>query len=349
MARGMERHQLIHDLFVDGIRALWCPLLTHYIVRRDRVTVDRRRMAAHMRTLTPYIDQFLLGGSTGDGWDLTPQQFDDLLTFAAHESYWPLGARFLVGALGRTTTDVIRRGQTARSKLGDGRAPGFIGLAVCPPVMPEAMQREIHEHYARICASTETPIAVYQLPQVTGCRIEVQTLRSLVEQHANIFLLKDSSGDDDLAASRADLDGVIVVRGAEGRYAESLRSGNGPYDGLLLASTNFLAYSLRSVVEMADAGEAELARRRSRQMTAMIQRLLGVVAACPVGNGFSNMARAVDHLLAHGQYWPRVEPPMLYDGSRLPDKVLKTVAAIYDEMEGIPEQGYFLHRYIGLE
>mgnify|MGYP000975923335 CR=1 FL=1 len=42
----MERQELIAELFPAGIDPLWCPLLTHYIVRHGRVAVDRRRIAA---------------------------------------------------------------------------------------------------------------------------------------------------------------------------------------------------------------------------------------------------------------------------------------------------------------
>jgi hypothetical protein len=40
---------------------------------------------------------------------------------------------------------------------------------------------------------------------------------------------------------------------------------------------------------------------------------------------------------------------MLFDGSRLPTEVLFDVAAIFEAEEGLPEQGYFIHRYVGLE
>ena len=109
MPLAMNRKELLEQTFPDGVDPLWCPLLTHYIVRHSHVTVDRRRIAAQLRTLTRYVRRFLLGGSTGDGWDLNPQQFNDLLAFAEHEAYWPWDVRFLVGALCPSTAEVVRR------------------------------------------------------------------------------------------------------------------------------------------------------------------------------------------------------------------------------------------------
>lgn len=345
----MNRQELIKELFPDGVDPLWCPLLTHYIIRHGRVVVDPRRIAAQVRTLTPYVHQFLLAGSTGDGWNLDAQQFDDLLSFAAHEAYWDPNVRFLVGGLAGSTPEVLRRAQTIRAHLGDSRTPSFAGIAVCPPVGPQVTQDAIREHYARVSLASAMPIAAYQLPQVTGCEIAPDTFAVLAASYPNIYLFKDSSGTDAIVHAARGLDGVVMVRGAEDRYVESLKSFGGDYDGLLLSTANILSYSLRSLVDMANAGERDIAVRLSAKMAGLVLRLFDVVKSCPSGNAFSNVSRAVDHLLAHGACWSRVEPPMLFDGSRFPSDVLFEVAAIFEAEEGIPEQGYFIHRYVGLE
>lgn len=323
---------------------LWCPLLTHYCVRDGRCTVDRRRMAAQMRTLAPHVRQFLLAGSTGDGWDLDARQFDDLLSFATHAPYWAPGARFLVGALGPRTIDVLRRGQAIRTKLADTAAPGFIGIAVCPPVRRGATQELIRTHFASIADGLGLPMAVYQLPSVTQCEIEPATMAALAAEHRNIRMFKDSSGTDAVARAHADGNGLLLVRGAEGDYADALRACGGPYDGLLLSTCNVLYRPLRALVDRLASGRQDAARRESDRLTKLVQRLFEAAAGCATGNPYSNVNRAVDHLLAHGAHWQRVEPPMLADGGRLSHDVLAEVAAIYDEQESIPQRGYFVHR-----
>jgi dihydrodipicolinate synthase/N-acetylneuraminate lyase len=340
----MDRRTRIANLLPGGAGLLWCPLLTHYCLREGRVAVDRRRMAAHMRSLGPYTDRFLLASSAGDGWDLDTSQFNDLLTFARHEAYWAPTARFFVAALGRTTLDVVRRGQTIRARLGDRQAFGLAGITVCPPVTPDATQEEIRAHYRRVVREVGLPVAVYHLPQVTHCSIEPDTLAAIVAEHESVIAFKDSSGTDAVATSGADLNGSLLLRGAEGEYAESLKAGGGPYDALLLGSANVLGYSLRNILDMTVSGETDLARRHAAKLSELIGRLLDVVGGFRTGNLSSNLNRAVDHLLAHGMHWREVEPPMLFDGSRLPRAIVERVATIYDAEAGIPERGYFVHR-----
>jgi len=306
-------------------------------------------MAAHLRTIAPHVNQFLLAGSTGDGWDLDAQQFNDLLAFATHRPYWEGDARFFIGALARSTQDVLRKGEIILRQVGRGQAPGFLGIAVCPPVSPGASQRRILEHYHRVITALDVPLAVYQLPQVTGCTIEPETFAELAAAHPRIILFKDSSGTDAVARADAGRSGVIMVRGAEGAYVESLRVAGGYYDGLLVSTANILAYSLRNVVEMAEAGETEIALRRSRRITRLVSALFEVMNNCSSGNVYSNVNRAVDHLLAHGAFRTHVEAPLLFDGSRLPGDKLTDAAIVYEAEEGLPERGYFLHRYIGIE
>jgi len=290
------------------------------------------------------MNRFLLASSAGDGWDLDPQQFNDLLVFARHESYWAPDARFFVAALGRTTADVIRRAQAIRSRLGDGQSHGFVGIAACPPVQPGASQAEVLEHYHRVAKDARLPVAIYQLPQVTGCMIEPATLAMLLAKHPNIVAFKDSSGTDSVVKANFDWDGAILLRGAEGHYADSLRSVGGHYDGLLIGSANVVGYTLRNIIDMAEIDDGELARRHSGHLTEQVASLFEAVQSCLTGNPSSNFARAVDHLLAHGLYWSDVEPPLTFDGSRLPRMVIDRVASIYNEIAGVPERGYFIHR-----
>ena len=47
---------------------LWVPLLTQWRAAAQGVAVDPDRIAAHVRAIKPAVRQFLLAGSTGDGW-----------------------------------------------------------------------------------------------------------------------------------------------------------------------------------------------------------------------------------------------------------------------------------------
>ena len=59
------RRQLLARFFPNGVPTLWCPLITHYDA--DGV-IDRKRMAAHLEHISPFVKGILVPGSTGDGW-----------------------------------------------------------------------------------------------------------------------------------------------------------------------------------------------------------------------------------------------------------------------------------------
>ena len=71
---------------------LWVPLLTHWRGGpgsagdgRDGGTaaaaavVDAERMAAHVRAIAPWVRQFMLAASTGDGWDIGADAWSEVV------------------------------------------------------------------------------------------------------------------------------------------------------------------------------------------------------------------------------------------------------------------------------
>src|SRR5882672_3791490 len=92
---AVERRKLLARVLPVGIPALWCPLITPY--DRDGA-IDRHRMAAHLRHLSPYVKGFLIPGSTGDGWELSDAEMRRLLEVAI-EQITKLNLHLLIGAL----------------------------------------------------------------------------------------------------------------------------------------------------------------------------------------------------------------------------------------------------------
>jgi 4-hydroxy-tetrahydrodipicolinate synthase len=58
---------------------LWVPLLTHYCQTSGSVKADPERMGAHLAYIRPSVRQFLIAGSTGDGWEMNFETFLDLV------------------------------------------------------------------------------------------------------------------------------------------------------------------------------------------------------------------------------------------------------------------------------
>jgi 4-hydroxy-tetrahydrodipicolinate synthase len=318
---------------------LWVPLLTHY--RRSGqgvVVVDVDRMAAQVRAIQPEVRQFLLAGSTGDGWEIGFDQFLEIVRLTRQMEVFGQ-CRLLFGALRRTTAEVVDWARALERHLAEkgGPAGELVGLAVCPPVEPNATQDSIRRHYEAVLAGTTSPIAVYQLPQVTGCRITAETMQQLAA-HPRITMFKDTSGEDTVAQSGG-LGDVLLVRGAEGGYVDALRP-NGPYDGWLLSTGNVFGALLRRMVELHQGGNGRRARQLSAVMTGLVEALFEAAQDVPFGNVFSNANRAADHLRASGRKWRDQDAPLTASGNPLPLGLLAAAEDILGHLPGIPERGY---------
>ncbi len=348
----MKRDAIAGRLLSSETPPLWVPLLTHYRLDDGRPVVDAERMTRHMAQVAPSVRSWMISGSTGDGWDVNTDQFDSLLKLSADPAGRPSDVRVLVGVL-RSSTDAVLEwidhvhavaGTSRSASLEDNVArlaeKRWVGITVCPPVGDDVSQEAIIEHYAAVADAARLPLAVYQLPQVTGNVIEPATMARLVAAHDEIILFKDSSGQDTIAQAGVDLDTVVLVRGAEGNYAPMLEPLGGPYTGLLLSTANGFGPHLRTILDHVSAGREDEARATSENLTALVEKLFACAGDAPVGNAFANVNRAVDHAFAHGRVWRDAAPPMLFDGSRLPEPIVASVAEILGATGLVPEQGY---------
>lgn len=316
---------------------LWVPLICHYRASNDGVRLDPDRMAAQVESLGSDVRQFLLAGSTGDGWVMDDDMFAEVVAFSRRADLFA-GASCLFGILRATTEAVVARALALEADIAANGAPAadYRGLAVCPPIDPAATPGRILDHYRRVLAVTTSDVAVYQLPQVTGCSIEPETMRILAEE-PRVTMFKDTSGTDTIAD--AAVERVILVRGAEGGYVEALKP-IGRYDGWLLSTGNAFAPALRRILALAEGGDPGRAQRISAVLTAGVQALFAAAAGLPFGNPFSNANRAADHLRAYGAGWRNAPAPLTQSGDVLPPAFLEEAADILAALGPLPRTGY---------
>jgi 4-hydroxy-tetrahydrodipicolinate synthase len=321
--------------------ALWVPLLTHYrasTTPSGAVRVDPERMASQVRAISPAVRQFLLAGSTGDGWELELDAFMDIVRLSRRQDVFG-GSKLLYGILRPTTEEVVDWAVRLEASLAaDGGPAGeYMGLAVCPPINPAADQATILRHYQTVLDRTTSPVAVYQLPQVTQCTIERETMEYLARDK-RVTMFKDTSGTDTVAQG-GPISGVLLVRGAEGNYVESLAS-EGPYDGWLLSSGNVFGPAFRRMLDLRANGVTLRARQLSSVVASMVEALFEAAGNVPFGNPFSNANRAVDHLLARGGSWRDSPLPMTVNGTALPAELISAAEDIIGHLPGIRQKGY---------
>ncbi len=315
---------------------LWVPLLTHF---DPAARVDPGRTAAHVRALRPWLSGFLLAGSTGAGWKADDAQFEAILELGYDATAFDASSLLLMGCLRPTTAEVIARARTVEATYGS-RSPAarFVGLTVCPPV-GATTQREILDHFRQVMDATESPIAVYQLPQVTRCEVAPETMRELVGS-GRVHMFKDTSGEDRIAKSRVLDDTLWMLRGAEGGYAEALAPA-GAYSGWLLSTANGLAPHYRSLLEASERGDRETAAALSSRLTRAVAAVFELAGRLEAGNPFSNSNRAIDQVQAYGEGCLEAPMPRRVDGSALPVEFVRQVRRLL-ESEGLAAKTGYL-------
>lgn len=112
--------------------------------------------------------------------------------------------------------------------------------------------------FRAVADRSKIPVLLYNIPQVTGYALPVDTIAALSE-HPNIAGMKDSSGEleKQSAAIRAVKPGFQVLTGASGSMAEALHNGAA---GAILAIANALPYACVTIWEAHRAREHEAAR-----------------------------------------------------------------------------------------
>lgn len=319
-----QRDAIIATLFPAGIPHLWCPLLTHYCAEGS---LDSTRIAAHIRHMRPWVSAFLAPGSTGDGWEMSPEEGVTLLDFLLAEAVRQ-DFSVMVGVLRTEPGTVVpaitafcRRvtgGDTSPETLASQRVCGF---TVTPPKGADLDQSVIRTELEAI-ARTGVPLAIYQLPQITRNEMSPATVAELVAGFANVYLMKDTSGKDAVALAKPDLDNLFMVRGAEGEYSRWIRSNGGAYDGFLLSTANSFAADLGRMIALLLAGQIAQAEEISARVSAVVSALFTEAAKLPFGNAFANANKAFDHYFAWGPEADSRPAPMTHSGNRLPRELL---------------------------
>src|SRR4030095_7507490 len=195
------RAELFERLLPRDVPALWCPLLTHY---DDRGGIDRSRIAAHLRHLSPHVNAFLIAGSTGDGWEMDDRETRQLFDIALNEAQ-KLNLYLLLGAVKtearaalnsiRETEGWIESRTAERDALRALAKARVCGFTHCGP-RGQGTAEEETRRALRCVLDAGLPTAIYQLPQVTQNEMSVESVAGLAKQYENFMLFKDTSGED---------------------------------------------------------------------------------------------------------------------------------------------------------
>jgi dihydrodipicolinate synthase/N-acetylneuraminate lyase len=343
-----DRGALRDALFPDGVPQLWSPSLFFY---DGQGGFDRARQAAHLAFMAPHVKGFLVPGSTGDAWEMTDEEavaaLDLAIDFAA-----PRGLDLLAGVLRPDAASMeallermIRR---VCDRAGTASIPRAFaesrlrGITVAPPTTASPLSQTAIAEALSPIFSRGLPMALYQLPQVTGNRMTPELVADLAARFPNFLFFKDSGGTDEVALSGLLPADLTLLRGAEGNYARWHTALGGPYDGFLLSTTNAFPGELAGILDALRNGRPDTARERSAILSSAVADAFAAVEGVLDGNGFTNANKTLAHAMAFGRDATTRPPPRLHAGSSLPRVAIEKVLASLDRHALMPSSGYYL-------
>lgn len=340
-----SRTDLAKRLFADKIPPLWCPLLTHY--GKDGA-VDEERTLAHLDEVANFIDGILVPGTTGDGWQLSEAERLRVLGLVLDQAT-RLKLRILVGILKRDTASaracLVGTVEWLKARTGEPdiarclHRRRIVGFTLCPPAGADRSQHQIQSELETLL-DTGLPVALYNLPQFTGNRLEPDLVQHLANLYPNFLFFKDSSGLDDVARRLPPDAGVFLVRGAEGDYTQWLRRTGGCYDGLLLGSANVFARELHRLWRDLTRKRIAEAEKLSDRLTTVLREVFALATDVREGNAFANANKAIDHFMAFGPHAAQTPPPRIHGGHHLPLSLIRATGEALKRHGFLPEKGY---------
>ncbi|WP_458094802.1 dihydrodipicolinate synthase family protein [Roseomonas sp. WA12] len=341
-----DRAALRAALFPDGVPQLWSPSLFFYDPQGG---FDRARQAAHLAFMAPDVKGLLIPGSTGDAWEMEDDEAVAALDLAIDFAV-PRGIDLLAGVLRpdaaametlleRVVRHVCNRAGTA-SVPHAFAACRLRGITIAPPTTETPLAQPAIAAALSPLFARGLPVALYQLPQVTGNRMTPELVAELANRHPNFLLFKDSGGTDEVALSGLLPADLTLLRGAEGDYARWHAALGGPYDGFLLSTANAFPGELAGILHALRDGQADRATERSARLSAVVADAFAAVEGLPDGNGFTNANKALAHAMAFGREAGTMPPPRLHAGSSLPRSAIDQVLASLDRHGLMPARGY---------
>jgi len=163
------------------------------------------------------LSGYVMMGSTGERVHLEEREYVELVKHAREQvPNGPDGLAFIVGAGQQSTRGTIK--EVARAAAAGADAV----LVITPNFYKSAITQEaLVSHYTAVADSSSVPVMLYSMPDLTGIKIQPETIARL-SSHANIIGVKDSSNDiAGLAAT------VSLVRESTSPDDFAILSGNG--------------------------------------------------------------------------------------------------------------------------
>ncbi len=168
------------------LHGIYMPIITPFLPNGEVDLESFHKLSSSL--VAQGMHGLVVNGTTGESPTVSPEELS-LLSAAAKSA---IGAAKIPLVLGTGTNDT--RASVKKTELA-GKLGADAVLAVVP-YYNKPSQRGIVEHFRQI-ASVGLPVIVYEIPSRTGVRMEIDTVRTILDMD-NVAALKDCSGSTEL-------------------------------------------------------------------------------------------------------------------------------------------------------
>lgn len=238
------------------LRGLLLPFTTPFKPNED---LDEEGLRANLRKWNNSgISGYVVLGSTGERVNLNEREYCRTIEVAREEV--PDDLLFIVGAGQQSTRVTLAEIKTAEI-LGAEAV-----MVITPSYYRSAITQDaLIDYYTAVADSSPVPVILYSMPDLTGIKIEPETVARL-SSHPNIPAIKDSSAD--LAGFRETLrqvpDEFAVFTGNGTIFCDALSAGAA---GAILALGCVAVELCLEVFRLLQSGESERAASVQQKLT----------------------------------------------------------------------------------
>jgi len=254
-------------------------------------------------------DALVLTGTTGEAACLTDEEQVALWRTVRAAVDVPLIA-------GSGTNDTRHAGELTAAAAGTG----VDAVLVVTPYYNRPSQAGIEAHFRHVCASTELPVIVYDVPVRTGRKIGTDLILRMANEIPNVVGLKDAAGDPGETASLIAHapEGFEVLSGDDSLTLPLLAVGA---VGVIGVATHWAAPVMAQMMSAFTAGDLGRARELNAKMIESYEFETGDLNPNPVPT--KAMLRAI------GQPAGPCRPPMGFGPADLEERALQVHRRLY--------------------
>jgi 4-hydroxy-tetrahydrodipicolinate synthase len=254
-------------------------------------------------------DALVLSGTTGEAACLT----DDEQVALWHTVRAAVDVPLIAGS---GTNDTRHAAELTSAAAG----AGMDAVLVVTPYYNRPSQAGIEAHFHHVCAATELPVIVYDIPVRTGRKISTELILRLADDIPNVVGLKDAAGDPS-ATARVIADapaGFEVFSGDDGLTLPLLAVGA---VGVIGVATHWAAPVMTQMISAFQAGDIVRAQQLNARMIESYEFETGDLNPNPVPT--KAMLRAI------GQPAGPCRPPMGFGPDDLEARALDVHRRLY--------------------